>query len=57
MTEAPKKRGRPAKAAPDGTLTVKAADAIHDGKGGFLSVGDTFEPADADSLKAKGLAE
>lgn len=41
-------------------LTVKVAEAISDGEGGFLAVGDTFEPADeeaAGQLKAKGLAE
>ena len=55
MTEP--KRGRPAKAAQTGALKVKVADAIHDGKGGFLPVGATFDAADADGLKAKGLAE
>lgn len=44
----------------DGTLKVKVADAISDGDGGFLAVGDTFTPADEEAgedLKAKGLAE
>lgn len=43
-----------------GSLTVKVADAISDGEGGFLAVGSKFTPADdeaAESLKAKGLAE
>ena len=66
MTDAPKRRGRPAKApsveviAAKSGLRVKKADAIHDGKGGFLAVGAVFEPADADAgeaLKAKGFAE
>ena len=60
MTEAPKRRGRKPAAKNDGTLTVKKADTIHDGEGGFLAVGDEFEPADeeaGESLKAKGYAE
>ena len=69
MTE-PKRRGRPAKAAvapvevpsvdatpTKGALTVKVADMIHDGLGGFLPVGHKFDAADGESLKAKGLAE
>lgn len=59
------KRGRPRKAVEtiakqDGALTVKVANAIHDGKGGFLPVGGVFMPADEParaSLIAKGLAE
>jgi len=54
MTETPKKRGRPAKP----VLTVKKADTIHDGKGGFYPVGHVIEPVDADAaeqLKARGL--
>lgn len=55
-------RGRPRKAveAKSGSLVVKVAEAIHDGKGGFLSVGASFVPADeaaGEHLKAKGLAE
>lgn len=52
------KRGRPRKV--EGGLTVKVANAIHDGKGGFLSVGAVFAPADeaaGEALKARGLAE
>lgn len=44
----------------DGNLTVKVADTISDGDGGFLAVGDTFTPVDEEAgeeLKAKGLAE
>jgi hypothetical protein len=40
-------------------LTVKTPDAISDGEGGFLAVGDKFTPVDEEagaSLKAKGLA-
>lgn len=55
MTEV--KRGRPAKAKPESALTVKVANAVYDGKGGFLPVGATFDAVDAASLKAKGLAE
>jgi hypothetical protein len=55
MTEP--KRGRPRKAEQIGALKVKVADAIHDGEGGFLPVGATFDAADGESLKAKGLAE
>lgn len=50
----------PRKARAKGALTVKVADAIHDGEGGFLPVGAKFDPVDDDavkSLKAKGLAE
>lgn len=55
-------RGRPRKAveAKPGSLVVKLADAIHDGNGGFLSVGAVFVPADeaaGEQLKARGLAE
>lgn len=67
MTE-PKKRGRPAKAPAvevvqpvkaEGTLTVKKADAIFDGEGGFYPVGHKFHAADetAALLIARGLAE
>lgn len=62
MTE-PKRRGRPAKAPSveatpaKGGLTVKVADAIHDGLGGFLPVGAKFDAVDAEGLIAKGLAE
>ena len=41
-------------------MTVKQADAISDGKGGYLKKGDKFTPVDdeaKESLKAKGLAE
>lgn len=69
MTEA--KRGRPRKVRTEdpavvdpayfdagiGALTVKVANAIHDGKGGFLPVGAKFDAVDGESLKAKGLAE
>jgi hypothetical protein len=60
MTEA--KRGRPRKAVEiakpaDGALTVKVADTIHDGAGGFLAVGAKFHAADPEALKARGLAE
>ena len=44
----------------DGGLTVKVADTISDGDGGFLAVGDKFTPASEEAgaeLKAKGLAE
>lgn len=59
------KRGRPRKVetvAPEkqGALTVKVANAIHDGDGGFYPVGHKFDAADdaaAKSLIAKGLAE
>jgi hypothetical protein len=65
MTDAPKKRGRPAKPAvapaeapsAKGKLRCKVANAIFDGKGGFLAVGETFDAPEADSLIAKGLAE
>ncbi|MXO72874.1 hypothetical protein [Alteraurantiacibacter buctensis] len=45
---------------PKGALTVKKAEAIHDGEGGFLPVGASFSPADEAAgaeLVAKGLAE
>lgn len=48
-----------ARVAKSKTLTVKKADSIHDGEGGFLPVGATFTPADddsADALKARGIA-
>lgn len=48
------------KKAEGGQLTVKRAEAIHDGKGGFLPVGAKFDAADkdaAEALKARGLAE
>lgn len=51
---------RPRKAKQDGALTVKVADAIHDGEGGFYPVGHKFNPVDdeaGEGLKAKGLAE
>jgi hypothetical protein len=59
------KRGRPRKAVEtiaeqDGALTVKVANAIHDGKGGFMPVGSKTIPTDDEaraSLIAKGLAE
>lgn len=59
------KRGRPRKAVETiaeqgGALTVKVADAIHDGEGGFLAVGAKTVPVDEEaraSLIAKGLAE
>lgn len=41
----------------EGTVKVKVADAVHDGKGGFYPVGAVIEVEDAASLKAKGLAE
>lgn len=40
-------------------LTVKAANAVHDGKGGFFQIGWKFAPVDAaaaKALKAKGFA-
>ena len=40
--------------------TVKAADAVHDGKGGFYPVGAVIDCADDESLaslKAKGLVD
>lgn len=58
MTEV-KKRGRPP-LSKDGAMRVKKPEAIHDGEGGFLPVGATFDPVDADAgerLKALGLAE
>lgn len=49
---------RPRKAViPAHTVTVKVPDAVADGKGGFYPVGAVIEAADADGLKAKGLAE
>jgi AT hook motif len=67
MTEAPKKRGRPAKAAvapakapsvaSKGKLRCNVANAIFDGNGGFLAVGETFDAPNGDDLIAKGLAE
>lgn len=51
------KRGRPRKVQ---TLTVKVANAIHDGEGGFYPVGHEIVPVDEvarASLIAKGLAE
>ena len=54
------KRGRPRKVPVEGGLKVLKADAIFDGKGGFLAVGAMFTPADeaaAEQLKARGLAE
>lgn len=59
------KRGRPARRwfqppCEDGALTVKVANAIHDGKGGFMPVGSKTIPTDDEaraSLIAKGLAE
>lgn len=45
--------------APKAQMTVKAADTVADGKGGFLPVGAKFEPVDAaarKSLADKGLA-
>ncbi len=41
----------------EGTVKVKVADAVHDGKGGFHPVGAVIEVEDAGSLKAKGLVE
>ncbi len=44
----------------EGELTVKVADAISNGEGGYLTVGEKFsapDPEAAESLKAKGLAE
>ena len=43
-----------------GELTVKVADAISDGEGSYLAIGDTFAPVDehaGEELKAKGLVE
>lgn len=43
-----------------GSLTVKVADSIFDGEGGFLAVGASFDAVDdeaAADLVAKGLAE
>lgn len=55
MTDAPKKRGRPAKA--KGPV-VKVGGAISDGKGGFFAKGATLpEDCDVKSLKAKGLID
>jgi hypothetical protein len=59
------KRGRPAKSPETvdkhkGALRVIKADAIFDGKGGFLPVGAMFDAVDeeaANTLKARGLAE
>lgn len=58
------KRGRPRKAVETiteqgGTLTVKVANAIFDGQGGFHPVGRKISPNEetAVSLIAKGLAE
>jgi hypothetical protein len=42
------------------TMKVLVGGVIHDGEGGFYSVGDVIQAAGqvgADSLKAKGLAE
>lgn len=53
----PKKNAAPATGA--GTLTVVKADAIFDGKGGFLNPGATFDPVDDDAGKTlieRGLA-
>lgn len=71
MTEAPKRRGRkpkslavetvPAEVSKDkGALTVKKADTIFDGAGGFLPVGAKFDAAcevSAQMLVERGLAE
>lgn len=57
------KRGRPPKQvaeASEGSLTVKKADAIFDGAGGFLPVGAKFDAAcevSAQMLVERGLAE
>ena len=54
------KRGRPRKVPVEGAMTVKVANAIHDGKGGFYPVGAKIVPVDEvarASLIAKGLAE
>lgn len=53
--------GRPRKAAPsEGSLTVRKEEAVHDGEGGFIRVGDKFDPVDEEareSLIAKGFAQ
>ena len=38
-------------------VTVKVANAVHDGKGGFFAVGTVIQPHDEAALKAKGLVE
>jgi hypothetical protein len=64
MTDTPKKRGRPPKVAtvdaPKGALTVKVANMLHDGQGGFYPVGHKFDPVTkevGELLKARGLVE
>lgn len=57
MTEAPKKRGRPAKQEEIKGVKVKVAGVISDGEGGFYEVGDIIEPVDPDGLRAKGFVE
>lgn len=50
----------PARKQTDGEMTVLVADAIADGKGGYLAKGAKFTPADKDAgeqLKARKLAE
>lgn len=54
------KRGRTRKVPAKGAMTVKVANAIHDGKGGFYPVGAQIVPTDEvarASLIAKGLAQ
>jgi hypothetical protein len=54
------RRGRPPKAVAQGALTVKKAEAVFDGQGGFLPVGAKFDAVDdnaAAALIAKGFAE
>jgi hypothetical protein len=41
----------------NGALRVIAAEAIHDGEGGFLEVGVLFDAVEPESLIAKGFAE
>lgn len=65
MTEEPKRRGRKPKVETavgeaNGALTVKKADAIFDGAGGYLPVGAKFDAAcevSAKQLVERGLAE